>query len=100
MIAVSIPCVERNSSAHLWRWRAQHSSVTGRDGLGIARGEAWESHARGVTRRALNLHVRRTVVTTVPTLNPEAFDELYEDLCQQQGTIASLYDTFLNTPCA
>ena len=37
----------------------------------------------------------RTVVNTLPALDQEAFDELYEGVCGQSKTISSLYDTFL-----
>jgi HPt (histidine-containing phosphotransfer) domain-containing protein len=40
--------------------------------------------------------VRKTVVTTLPRLDAEVFNELYESVCEQPNTVASLYDTFLN----
>lgn len=40
---------------------------------------------------------RRTVVTTLPSLDQEVFDELYESVCKKPDTVASLYDTFLTS---
>jgi HPt (histidine-containing phosphotransfer) domain-containing protein len=34
-------------------------------------------------------------VTTLTSLDQEAFDELYESVCENPDTVASLYDTFL-----
>ena len=34
-------------------------------------------------------------MTTLPSLDQEAFDELYESVCKKTDTVASLYDTFL-----
>jgi HPt (histidine-containing phosphotransfer) domain-containing protein len=35
-------------------------------------------------------------VTTLPSLDQQAFDELYESVCEKPDTVASLYDTFLS----